>query len=67
MDSLSAEATIFRNEVDIYPFQIVLDKWKAVIAGRRNLDMALDYHISLTDSPLPVPVKVLILKEQWMM
>ena len=58
VDSLSAEATIFRNEVDIYPFQIVLDKYKAVIAGRHNLDMSVDYHISLTDSPLPVQLGV---------
>lgn len=58
VDSLSAEATIFRNEVDIYPFQIVMDKYKAVVAGRHNLDMSLDYHISLTDSPLPIQLGV---------
>ncbi len=53
VDSLSAEFTIFRNEVDIYPFQIVMDKYKAVIAGKHSLDMDFDYHISVTDSPLP--------------
>lgn len=53
VDSLSAEFTIFRNEVDIYPFLIVMDKYKAVVAGRHNLDMTFDYHISVTDSPLP--------------
>ena len=53
VDSLSAEFTIFKNEVDIYPFLIVMDKYKAVIAGRHNLDMSFNYHISVTDSPLP--------------
>lgn len=53
IDSLSAEFSIFRNEVDIYPFLIVMDKYKAVVAGRHNLDMNFDYHISVTDSPLP--------------
>lgn len=53
VDSLSAEFTIFKNEVDIYPFLIVMDKYKAVIAGRHNLDMTFNYHISITDSPLP--------------
>jgi hypothetical protein len=53
VDSLSAEFTIFKNEVDIYPFLIVMDKYKAVVAGRHKLDMTFDYHISLTDSPLP--------------
>jgi hypothetical protein len=58
VDSLSAEFTIFRNEVDIYPFLIVMDKYKAVVAGRHNLDMSFDYHISLTDSPLPIQLGV---------
>ena len=53
VDSLSAEFTIFRNEIDIFPFLIVMDKYKAIIAGRHNLDMSFDYHISVVDSPLP--------------
>jgi hypothetical protein len=58
VDSLSAEFTIFRNEVDIYPFLIVMDKYKAVVAGRHNFDMTFDYHISVTDSPLPFKLGV---------
>lgn len=58
VDSLSAEFTIFRNEVDIYPFLIVMDKYKAVVAGKHNLDMNFDYHISVTDSPLPIRLGV---------
>ncbi|MCQ2329250.1 MAG: AsmA-like C-terminal region-containing protein [Paludibacteraceae bacterium] len=53
VDSLSVEATLFRNEVDIYPFLVSMDKWQAVLAGRHNLDMSFNYHISLTDCPLP--------------
>ena len=58
VDSLSAEFTIFRNEIDVYPFLIVMDKYKAVIAGRHNFDMSFDYHISVVDSPLPVKLGV---------
>lgn len=54
VDSLSVEFTIFRNEVDIYPFLIVMDKYKAVIAGRHNFDLSFDYHVSVVDSPLPI-------------
>lgn len=53
VDSLSVEATLFRNEVDVYPFLVSIDKWQAVLAGRHNLDMSFNYHISLTDCPLP--------------
>jgi hypothetical protein len=58
VDSLSAEFTIFRNEIDIYPFLIVMDKYKAVIAGRHNIDMTFDYHISVVDCPLPLKLGV---------
>jgi hypothetical protein len=54
VDSLSAEFTIFRNEIDIYPFLIVMDKYKAVIAGRHNFDMTFDYHVSVVECPLPL-------------
>ncbi len=58
VDSLSAEFTIFRNEIDVYPFLIVLDKYKAVVAGRHNFDLSFDYHISVVDSPLPFKLGV---------
>jgi hypothetical protein len=54
IDSLAAEFTIFQGEVDIYPFQIVMDKYKAVVSGKHNLDMNFNYHISVTDSPIPL-------------
>lgn len=54
IDSLSVEMTVFRNEIDLYPFLISMDKWQAVLSGRHNLDMSFNYHISLTDCPLPV-------------
>ncbi|TCO06138.1 AsmA-like C-terminal region-containing protein [Natronoflexus pectinivorans] len=53
VDTLSAEFTIFEDQVDIYPFLIVMDRYGAVISGNHNLDMTFDYHISLVRSPLP--------------
>mgnify|MGYP003302145534 CR=1 FL=1 len=54
VDSISVEMTVFRNEVDLYPFLVSMDKWQAVLSGRHNLDNSFNYHISLTDCPLPV-------------
>ncbi len=54
VDSLSAEFTIFKQEIDVYPFLIVMDKYKGVVAGRHNMDLSFDYHISVVDSPLPL-------------
>jgi hypothetical protein len=58
VDTLSAEFTIFRDEIDVYPFLIVMDKYKAVVAGRHNFDLSFDYHISVVDSPLPFKLGV---------
>lgn len=57
IDSISAEATVFRNEVDIFPFLVSMDKYKVALGGRHNLDMTFNYHLSLL-SPLRIGVDV---------
>lgn len=47
IDTLSAEITIFKNEIDVYPFAVSIDKYQAVLSGRHNLDMSYNYNISL--------------------
>ena len=53
VDSISVEMTVFKDEVDLYPFLVSMDDYKAVIGGRHNIneDFDFNYHISLT-SPL---------------
>jgi hypothetical protein len=58
VDSLSAEFTIFRDEIDVYPFLIVMDKYKVVISGQHNTDMSFNYNISVVQSPLPFRLAV---------
>ena len=57
VDSISAQATLFKKEIDIYPFCITMDKYMAAVGGRHNLDMSFDYHISLL-KPLYIGVDV---------
>lgn len=57
IDSLSTEITIFRNEIDVYPFLLSLDKYSAIISGRHNLDMTYDYNISLL-KPLRIGLEI---------
>lgn len=35
-----------------------MDKYKAVVGGRHNMDMSFNYHISLVDSPIPIKLGV---------
>ena len=58
VDTLSAEFTLFRDEIDVYPFLIVMDKYKAVIGGRHNFDLSFDYNISVVDCPLPLKLAI---------
>lgn len=60
IDSLSAEITIFKKEVDVYPFLITMDKWMAAVGGQyKPYDKAdqHNYHISLLN-PLYLGVDV---------
>ncbi|WP_282013766.1 AsmA family protein [Marinifilum flexuosum] len=54
IDHLSVEITLYKDEIDLYPFLIEMDNYKAVLSGRHNLDKHFNYHISVTDTPLPV-------------
>jgi len=58
IDSLYAEFSIFKNELEVSPFAITMDKYKAIVGGKHNLDMTFDYHISLVKSPIPIKLGV---------
>ena len=58
VDSLSAEFTVLGEEIHVYPFLIVMDKYKVVISGRHYLDMTFDYNVSVVQSPLPFRLAV---------
>lgn len=57
VDSISAEITIYKKEIDIYPFCVSIDNYMAALGGRHNLDMTFDYNINLL-SPLYLGVNV---------
>lgn len=63
IDSLSTEITIFRNEVDVYPFLVSIDKYQAIISGRHNLDMTYDYNISLL-KPIRIGLDIIGLEDK---
>ena len=52
IDSLSVQFTVFKNEIDVYPFAVTMDKYSAMLYGRHNLDMSYDYNISVLEPPV---------------
>lgn len=47
IDTLDVQFTVFKNEIDVYPFAISMDKYSAMLYGRHNLDMSYDYNIAV--------------------
>jgi hypothetical protein len=53
VDSLSVEFVVYKRQIEVDPFLISMDRYKVAIAGKHNLDMSFNYHVSLLSSPIP--------------
>lgn len=53
IDSISVDLAVKDGTVEIFPFLIEIDRYKAAVGGEHNIDMTFKYHISLLKSPLP--------------
>ena len=54
VDSLDVQLTVFKNAIDLWPSQIGIGKYKVTVDGRMTLDKNGEYHLSVTESPLPI-------------
>ena len=53
IDHMDVEIAVEDNTVQIYPFIFDIDRYKLGVMGHNDLDMNLDYHVSVLKSPLP--------------
>lgn len=53
IDHLSAEIAIENSMLSLYPFMFNIDRYRLGVMGHNDLDMNLDYHVSVLKSPLP--------------
>ena len=53
IDSLSVEATAFDSRINVYPFILVMDRYRLGVVGSNDFDMNYNYHVSVLKSPLP--------------
>lgn len=53
IDRISVDITVEDSRIDIYPFIMEMDRYKAAVSGTHNLDMNFNYHISVLRSPIP--------------
>lgn len=57
VDSISAELTLYKKEIDVYPFCVSMDNYMVALGGRHNLDMTFNYDINVL-SPIYLGVNV---------
>lgn len=53
IDSISVDLSVKDGTINIYPFLVEIDRYKAAVGGQNNVDMSFNYHISILKSPLP--------------
>ena len=45
VDSISAQITLYKDLVTVYPFCVTMDKYMVAMGGSHYLDMSFDYHV----------------------
>ena len=57
IDSINAEITVYKNEIDVYPLAVQMDNYLVALGGRHNTNMTFDYDINVL-SPIYLGVNV---------
>lgn len=53
IDSVSIDAIIRDGVLEIYPFELNIDRYRLGIMGYNDINMDLNYHVAVLKSPLP--------------
>jgi hypothetical protein len=53
IDSLSTSITVKDGEINVFPFTVQMDRYRVAVGGHQDLNMNLNYHISVLKSPVP--------------
>ena len=53
IDHIGVQVVLDEQELSVYPFMFDFDRYRLGVMGHNDLDLNLDYHISIMKSPLP--------------
>lgn len=53
IDHISAELLVRDAQIEIFPFVVEIDRYRAAVSGVHKMDMTFNYHISVLKSPIP--------------
>ncbi|TYA52980.1 DUF3971 domain-containing protein [Formosa maritima] len=61
IDSFHVEMSIENSQLEIFPAELTLDRYRIAAGGIQNLDKTYNYHISILKSPVPFKAGVDVL------
>lgn len=53
IDHISTELLVRDAQIEIFPFVVEIDRYRAAVSGVHKMDMTFNYHISVLKSPIP--------------
>lgn len=53
IDHMDVKLTVEDNQLSLYPFMFDFDRYRIGVMGHNDMDMNLDYHVSILKSPIP--------------
>lgn len=53
IDRISAQVLVSDSMIQVFPFVLTVDRYRAAVSGVHRLDMSFNYHISVLQSPIP--------------
>ena len=54
IDKLSANLILHKKKIEVLPFVLQWDRYKAIVGGEHSIDLTYNYHMDLLDSPIPI-------------
>lgn len=54
LSQLATNIVMNDGKIEVIPFSIEWDRYRAIVGGTHGIDMAYDYHIDMVKSPIPI-------------
>ncbi len=52
VDKMSVEGLISHSRLEVFPFEVEVDRYRLAMSGTHSMDMSYRYHVSILKSPL---------------
>lgn len=58
IDDLSVDAVVHDSKLEVFPFELSVDRYKLALRGTQGYDKSMNYHISVLKSPFLIPLGI---------